>query len=252
MRWAVLVVLAGCKFASSLAGSEPDANGVASDAPPDAPDAARIVPFCDPTDTKLIACYEFEGNTNDESTNQLDASMTNVGFVAGRVGMAMQFSATSAADVGDSTKFDVGELTIEAWIKPSQIPSAGLRAGVVDMNGQWGLFLHETGRLQCTMVNGISMQIDAGIAADTWTHVACTYDGAATTIYVDGRQMFQQGGGGTLATGGASGISIAADNPPGSGSRLIGLIDQVRLTARALTPAEICASAACPASSFQQ
>jgi len=248
MRRAWLVLLAGCSFDTTL--GRPGDGGVdapSTDAAPlDAQPDARVAPFCDTTDSSLLACYEFENTTQDASPNMLDATMTNVAFVAGKVGLAMEFGATSAADIADSTKIDVASLTVEAWINPAQLPGAGQRAGIADMNGQWGLFVHEpTGRLQCTMVGGVSMQIDANIAANTWTHVACTYDAGTTTIYVNGVNRFQQGGGGALSTGGTSGISLGADNPPGSGSRLIGLIDQVRLFSRARTAAEVCADAAC-------
>ena len=246
MRWSWLVVVAGCSFDTTLA--RPGDGGVeavsvdAVDAPPD----ARVAPFCDPTDSSLLACYELENSTQDASPNMLHATMTNVAFVPGKVGLAMDFGATSAADIADSTKIDVASITVEAWINPSQLPGVGQRAGIADMNGQWGLFVHEpTGRLQCTMVNGISTQIDANIVANTWTHVACTYDAGTTAIYVNGVNRFKQGGGGILATGGMSGISLGADNPPGSGSRFVGLIDQVRLFSRARTDAEICQDAAC-------
>lgn len=239
--WLVVGWLGGCTFATSV--ERPiDAADAPIDAvvPPDEPAAA----FCDPADPALIACYEFEGSTQDASANALHATMTNVSFVPGKVGLAMEFGATSAAEIPDSDAIDVAAITLEAWINPAQLPEAGQRVGIADMNGQWGLFIHEpTGRLQCTMVNGISMQIEANIAANTWTHVACTYDQGTTTIYVNGAQRFQMGGGGTLATGGTTGISLCADNPAGSGQRMIGLVDRVRFSSRARTAAEIAQAA---------
>jgi hypothetical protein len=67
-------------------------------------------------------------------------------------------------------------------------------------------------------------------------------------IYVDGslRGTAAQG---PLGSGGTTGASIAADNPPGSGSRLVGLIDQLRVESAARTAAEICGDAgrtSCP------
>jgi hypothetical protein len=238
-----LAAMTACGFEPGLFGrvdatTEPDA-------PPDAPaDTPEPPAFCAPS-TTLVACYEFEGNANDASGNNLHPATTNVTFVTGKLGMAMQFGATSAADVAETALLDVNAITIEAWIQPTQLPTAGLRMGVVDNNGQWGVFLHEVGRLQCTMVGGISTQIPANIAANAWTHVACTYDGSTTTIYVNGVQASMAGGGGALATGGTSGISLAADNPPGAGSRLIGLIDQVRIFNVARSADDICASAGC-------
>ena len=226
MRWAWLLVFAGCQFSVTLA---PESE----------------IPFCDPNEPMLVACYELDGTTRDGTANQLHASMTDVTFIGGMAGLAMQFGATSAADVADSPKFDVAALTIEAWIAPLMLPATGQRAGILDMNGQYGFFVHEAGRLQCTAGGANSLQLDANISTAAWTHVACAYDGVTMRVYVNGAKLFEGGGGGAISTGGSTGISIGADNPPGSGSRLIGAIDQVRLWARVRTDAEICEAAGC-------
>jgi hypothetical protein len=252
--WRALFVLAfaGCEFTHGLldpvtadaAADSPVDGGI--DAPPDAMIDARIAPFCDTQDAALVACYQFENTTNDASGHNLNLSMTNVTFVNGKVGKAMQFASNSAADAADSALWDVPAITIEAWINPSQLPTAGNRSGILDMNGQYGFFLHETGKLACTIVGGISSgQVTANIAINTWSHVACTYDGTTTTVYKDGAVVFTGTGGGALSTSSTSGISIAADNPAGSGSRLIGLIDEVRIMSRARTSTEICQDAVC-------
>jgi hypothetical protein len=145
----------------------------------------------------------------------------------------MQFGPTSEADVADSALLDLQAFTIEAWIYPTEIPATGLRAGIVDNNGQYGFFLHELGQLQCTVIGGASLRANANVAVNQWTHVACTYDGTTTTIYVNGAVVGTLGGGGAVATNGYTGISLAADNPPGAGSRLIGLIDELRITSTA-------------------
>jgi len=221
-----------------------DAPERAADAAPDSP----TPPFCDPSDPHLVACYEFEGDTKDSSNNRLDATMVNVSFPPGKVGKAMQFGATSAADVPNSAAFDVTALTIEAWINPSQLPSNGNRAGILDMDQQYGFFLHAGGELACTASVSMVTTV-AHLATDRWTHVACTYDGAVGAIYVDGSVLASATGGHALSTSGNTGISLAADNPPGKGSQLIGLIDEVRLMNVARTPAQICADAgksSCP------
>jgi hypothetical protein len=207
-------------------------------------------PFCDVADPHLMVCYQFEGDAKDRAAHHLDATMNNVSFPPGKVGKAMQFGATSAADVADNVVFDAAALTIEAWINPSQLPTSG-RAGILDMNGQYGFFVHPGGDLHCTLVGGPSLGAAvAQVTTGRWTHVACTYDStAAAAIYVDGVAITTATGGGTLSQGGTSGISLAADNPPGSGSQLIGLIDEVRMMNVARTPAQICADAgkaSCP------
>jgi hypothetical protein len=208
-------------------------------------DAATVSPppFCDPADPHLVACYEFEGNTKDGSAHHLDATRTNVSFTTGQVGMAMQFVATSAADVADSPAFDIAQATIEAWIKPTQFASSGNRQNIIDVDRQYALFVHSDGTLTCPMVNVLSLTTLAKIPLNQWTHVACTYDGAMVTIYIDGAPSAAMAGTGSLGTNGTTGMSLAADNPPGSGSQLVGLIDELRLMSVARTAAQICADA---------
>lgn len=227
--FAVIVILGACGFRSPGADTTADASS----------------PFCDPADPHLVACYQFEADTRDSSANHLDATMVNVSFPPGKVGQAMQFAADSAADVRDSSAFDVTAFTIEAWIWPSQLPLGSERAGILDMNGQYGFFIYAGGVLSCT--GGVALPLAVmQLATDRWTHVACTYDGTAAAIYVDGIALSTATGGGALRTNGTTGISLAADNPPGSGDPLIGLIDEVRMMNIARTAEQICADAGKP------
>jgi len=241
---ALLLLLAGCSFGTSYEQPKDGAIDAPIDVKLDAPPDMRVAPFCDPLDTSLVACYEMEGNVDDPSPNNLDATTSSLTFVPGRVGMAMQFAINSAADVADSAAIDVAEITVEAWIKPFQLPGAGARMGIADMNGQWGVFLHETGRFLCAF-GGLGQQYDATIPVDVWTHVACTYAAGTLKFYVGGVKRLELTGGGALGTGGTTGISLGADNPPGAGSRFNGLIDQVRIMSRARTDAELCVDADC-------
>lgn len=198
---------------------------------------AHVAPFCDPSDTSIVACYQFEGNANDASANMLNATTSNVGYAFGRVGMGMLFGSMSTAEVADSTALDIAAVTMEAWIYPTQLPTTGLRSGIMDMNGQYGFFLHENGQLRCSA--NVTITVDAKVPVNQWTHVACSYDGTTATIYVNGVAATPTGTGGPLSTASTSGLSLAADNPAGSGSRLIGMIDELRLSSRARTANEI-------------
>jgi hypothetical protein len=242
------VVLGACGFRS--AGAVPDDAPAPSDAPapdaaavPDAAGDAALPAFCDPTDSHLMACYEFEGGGHDGSSHHLDAVTTGVAFPDGQVGKALQLMASGDASAADSAVFDVTNLTIEAWIRPAQLPVGG-RAGIIDVDGQYGFFVYPGPQLSCILINGPTVNASpVAIAVDHWSHVACTYDGAKSMIYVDGTMRGMAAGGGTLATNGNTGMTIAANNPPRTGDRLSGLIDQVRLLNVARTAAEICADA---------
>ena len=71
-----------------------------------------------------------------------------------------------------------------------------------------------------------------------------TYDGT-NRIYVNGVKVGEDaGGGGPSGITGTTGLSIGADNPPGSGSPLLGEIDQLRIFSVARTDAQIASAAA--------
>ena len=101
--------------------------------------------FCNPIDG-LVACYEFENSTADATTNHLDATAVNVMYTGGKVGQALQIASNSAATVAASDKFDVAQLTIEAWIQPSALPTPTRIAVVLDVDNQYALWISETGR----------------------------------------------------------------------------------------------------------
>ena len=233
----LLALCAGCAFDPGAGEHKPlDASpmgDVAADRAGDTPASA----FCDPQDPTLVACFELDGSTSDRSGSALSPMAANVTFVPGRVGMAAHFDATTSLDIPETAALDVPAVTIEAWIRAA-IPGAGLRSGVLDNQGQYSLYLYPAGALRCH-----GFDVAANISAQTWTHVACTYDGA-NRVYVNGMKVGEDaGGGGALATIGTTGISIGADNPPGSGSPLLGEIDQLRIFSVARTDAQIAAAA---------
>lgn len=235
---AIVIALSGCQFVPPP-GETPLSDGGGGDSVDGPIDAAVGEPFC--SGSGLVACYEFEADARDGGPNALDPTTSNVAFAPGKVGMALVSGDESSLEVANTPLIDVSALTIEAWIQPSQLPNAGERMGIVDVEGQYGFFLHPEGQIQCTAGGG--QQIAANIQVGRWTHVACTYDGANRLVYVDG-VVISTATGGPLPTNGTMGMTIAANNGPGAASRLIGMVDQLRLWSRALTGNEICRSAA--------
>jgi hypothetical protein len=249
---AAFVLLAGCSFQTNVfatssdgpvAGDDapvPDGPAdapidTAIDAPPDAPPDSPPPPFCDPSDPTLVACYEFENDTADASGHNLNATNTNVTYVTGKVGKAAHAVGMTRMTVTQNALLDPSALTIECWIH-APIPGGG-RAGIVDNDGDWGFFLQPNGDLQ-----GVGLTSQANIPANTWTHVALTYDGT-TRHYVNGVEVASAANtsGAFSTTNGSTGVSIAADNP--TGSPLNGDIDQLRIFSVARTPQQIAADA---------
>ena len=244
----LLVVLGACGFqGSGRQTAQPDDAAPAIDAPVGVMDDAATkdagsAMFCDPDDDKLVACYEFENNTLDPSSNHLDAQMTGVSYGGGKFGQALQVGDNSVGDAADKPALDLAQLTIEAWINPSQLPGDEEKAYVVDVNNQYALYVDHSGDLFCTLISGPSLSSTGSlVSTNGWTHVACTYDGARSNLYVNGAPAANKSGGGTLGTSGTTGLSIGGNNPSSSGNgRFNGSIDQLRLMKVARTTAQIC------------
>lgn len=217
------------------------------DAPPgDAPDAAidsaidgpPPAPFCDPTETTLVGCWEFEGTTNDASGKNNHATAQNTTYTTGKVGMGITLGATSLVSVPDVASLSPPAITVEAWIRPTMLPTGTARMGIVDNNGSYGFFLYAN---NVTCVMGVTTTAPP-VQVNTWTHVACTFDGTTARIYINGAPAgTPTGGGSALTAGDASGLVIAGNSP--NGDPLIGTTDQVRIWNTARTPQQVCAAA---------
>lgn len=212
-----------------------DAPGPASDAPP---------AFC--SVGGVVACYEFEGDVRDGSGNGLDAMATGVTFVpGGQVDRAMQVGSTSAVTVAASVLFDyVTAVTIEAWIKLSQLPGSSAESVLLDVDNEYSFWVNIDGTLTCELHGVGRVSTAATVTVNQWVHVACTYDGVTGgRVYIDGDLAAMRSGSGQLSIG-SNAMSIAANYP--SGQQLIGVIDQLRLLNVARSTSEICADAGKP------
>jgi hypothetical protein len=214
------------------ASGEPDA------AAPSDPEKLKICPRLG----DLALCLRFEGQALDESAHLHPLTISNVEFQPGVTRLAGSFAAGGIA-VPESSALDTPRLTIEAWINPRVLPAPGTQMGVVDNNGQWGMFLRPDGAVVC-LGRGI---VTAPGAAEVgkWHALACTFDEKALAIYVDGVKKAEVVSLGPLLGGGTTGTSVGHDNP--LGSDYDGLLDNVRIWRIVRTPQQICGAAiTCP------
>ena len=210
----------------------------------------------------LVAYYAFDEKTgttvHDGSGNGHDGDLTGGTWSNGRIEGAAAFD-------GVDDRIDLGGLdiagnglTIACWFRADDYANEDGRlvskaTGIMEADHYWMLSTTSSGgqiRLRFRLkTGGTTSTLIAGsgnLAASTWTHAAAVYDGSTMTLYKDGVPAGSVSKTGSVSVNPAVSAWIAS-NPPTAGSNAFdGLVDEVRLYNRALTPDEIAALAASP------
>jgi glucose/arabinose dehydrogenase len=198
----------------------------------------------------VVAAYSFnEGQglvASDSSGNG------NTGNIAGAVwtsqsvfGNALSFDgATGFVTVpGNSTLNLSGAGTLEAWVR---INTLGRWHGVIakgnannDQAHNYALEINDANRARCIVGNGLTSQLldsTTTIPAAQFRHLACVWNGSTLSLFING----------VLNTSTTLTVSPAGNVAPlfigqfgGDSDRLLGIIDEIRIYNRALSPAEI-------------
>jgi hypothetical protein len=179
------------------------------------------------------------GNGNTGTTNA--TSWTT----AGRSGSALVFNGGSSwVTVPDSASLDLRTaLTIEAWVYPTAAPASWRTIVAKESGGGVVYYLHASSDSANAPATGVTVpsgeQIlygSARLPANTWTHLAATYDGAAQRLYVNGNQVSTRAQTGLVSV--SNGVLRLGGNGA-FGEYFQGRIDEVRLYSRALTVDQI-------------
>ena len=197
----------------------------------------------------LVASYGFDETSGSTVT---DASASgNTGTLgsgvtrstAGRFGGALSFNGSSTVNIPDAPSLRLTTtMTLEAWVNPSSVTS------------EWRDVVYKADDNYYLMATSANGGLPAGgasfgntsatteafgtstLTANTWSHLAVTYDGATIRLYVNGTQV---------STRAKTGSFTASSNPLQIGGNLVygqfftGLIDEVRVYNRALSATEI-------------
>ena len=233
MRLAV-VVLASAGLAVSLSGARLFAQQRA--APPDAPSSAGQF-SCDAADTRLRACYTFDGDTRDRSSYGNHANSANVGYVAGKAGKALRLASNSRVLVAQHPSLDLDAMTIKVWIRPAMYPTkrreeiAGksegeVRMGIIDGEATYRMYVQENGIIRCSLTGRPEAFSTVGVPLGEWTRVACTFDGSVMHIYFNGVSVAEVKQAGKIAASIAS-MAIGHDFP--GSDNFIGEMDQLEI-----------------------
>jgi len=216
--------------------------GPAEGGPGDAGDGSVGPPSCNPSDSTLVACHAFEGDLSDGSGygNDLRDSRGTSTFGRGKVGSALSHATGDLIYMDPDSSFEQPRITIELWVRPSTLPGDGERAGLVDRNGDFGIFLAGGGVPRCVILPGNVLAPGPSLEVGEWTHLACTHDEDTLRLYIDGTAVASDRGDRTTPPAGEA-IRVGGNSP--SGSDFVGDVDELRIWRVARSAEEIAASA---------
>ncbi len=207
--------------------------------------------------TGLIAWFAGDGNANDISGNGNNATANGgVTYNVGKVGQAIRFDGTSGfVKANASSSLNVGAssgMTIETWFNPA---STATQSPIVEWNTGssvgthfWSSVTSQGGvagnlyvNLTDTGGSNHILQSGAVVTANTFQHVAVTYDKTTgnAVLYCNGAIVAQQNLG--IFTPRTS-YDLYLAHRPGGGPAVVyaqGSLDEVSIYSRALSPSEI-------------
>jgi chitodextrinase len=196
----------------------------------------------------LVAAYGFnEGGgstTQDASGNNLNGTITGATWTTqGRFGQALTFDGVDDwVTVADANALDLTTaLTLEAWIYPTT--TSGVRDIVIKEGvglDVYNLYARNFSGLpeSNVFVGGTNQTAvdSSALPANTWTHVAGTYDGTTLRLFLNGVQVASTPQTGPIA------VSDGALRIGGNsiwGEHFQGRLDEIRIYNRALSVAEV-------------
>jgi len=194
----------------------------------------------------LVAAYSFnEGSGTtvaDSSGNANTGTISNATWTTqGKFGNALVFNGTNAlVTVNNSASLQLTTgMTLEAWVYPTVTLSGWTdvvykQVDIYYLEAESGVGAPATGGTFAgtpATIYGTS-----AVPANSWTHLAATYDGAMLRLYVNGVQVSSHAQTGAISSS-ANPVQIGGDTI--YGQYFQGRIDEVRIYNRALSQAEI-------------
>jgi hypothetical protein len=191
---------------------------------------------------------ENAGTSADDSVGPNNGTLTNgPSWVSGHSGSAVSFDGVDDhVSVPHDASLTPTQITVSAWIKATHWKTEIWR-GVVVAKDSWGgssngydLRTGDNGKLSFvvgTSSGWTDASTDSLMATGQWYHIVGTYDGTTVRVYINGVERGSATGGGDLS---ASSYPLNIGRCPYDTTRLFdGVIDEVAIFNRALTPSEI-------------
>jgi hypothetical protein len=197
----------------------------------------------------LVGCWDMEeaasGSLLDGSGHGNDGTVLNAEPLSGSpssAGSAVLVSSATEMQIPDSRSLDIaGALTVEVWVNPEVLGHDGGRAGILDNDGQYGVFLEPAGWYCDAGARVESVPAELGV----WTHLACVYDGSQTMLYINGQLRSSNLAAPALGIDNTNAIAVANTSPDWN-QPFVGGIGGLRIWREARSPEAICKAAGCP------
>jgi hypothetical protein len=194
----------------------------------------------------LVAWYRFEDDDTaiTQDSSACGFSGAKQGFVAteGKVGKGFLCQGGSISVGAHKLFFPPEGITVELWMKPAEpgqsdrwmvntvgAADTGYRLGLGDGKIVWQIPQTEWSH---------NLTCPTPVEVGKWHHVAATYDGRMMRVYVDGEEAASLPRDGAINPSGAN-LCIGSYAPGNARAFFQGVLDEVRIYNRALTPAEI-------------
>lgn len=212
--------------------------------------AGKTKPTATTAPANLVGFWSGDGNANDIAGTNNGTLINGTPFAPGEAGQTFSFDGFSQyVRVPDSPSLEVSnQLTLEAWIKPDVVNDY---KQIISKFGDIGSYSYQFGlapngalRTDLSQTGGpVYEQLTSPtnvLTAGQWQHVAVTFNGGATALYVNGAEVANA----TLPVtsifgGGTADLNIGRDPVSSGGQYFDGLIDEPSIYNRALTAAEI-------------
>jgi hypothetical protein len=215
-----------------------------------------------------VASYAFDSESEpgvDTTGNEHEATLEGATWTPhGRYGGGLDFDAAEkdVVTIPASPQLDFSEeFTLEAWVRPSTAENRYAPLIVHQKTGSESqpYALYEGGWESNLPFGGIGFgtpgesysHASEPLPQNAWSHVALTFDGAETRIYVNGKLVDEDAGSAPTVSEGNLEIGGATEQHPDD-QYFDGRIDEVRLYNRALSEAEVQADKATPIQTPQQ
>ena len=204
------------------------------------------VAFAGNEEQGLLAHYPCDEGSGavlrDASGNADDGAIHGGEYVPFADGWALRLDGVDDfVDCGSREGFSpTRAVTVEAWVCPEAAPGVG-EAGIVAKSYETFALTYYTDGQCWWYISGGGNNCQAPLSLNAWHHVVGTFDGETLRLYLDGRLAATHASATReIGTGGALFIGKSAGDPKFTrGAHFRGLVDEVRVYARALSADEV-------------